>query len=58
MILFSNIREHVTTNEHIMRLSSFATLLFALVYLRDQFTKSWEYYDERKTSYSDFSVLI
>lgn len=58
MILLSNIHELLANDEHVVRLSSFVTLLLVLVYVRDQFTKSWKYYDERRTSYADFSILV
>jgi hypothetical protein len=58
MVLFARIEDKVRTDEHIIRLSSFITLLFVLLYMRDSFRKIGEYYDERSTSYSDFSVLV
>jgi hypothetical protein len=47
MVLLSNISFIVATDEHIVRLTSFLTLLVALVYVRDNFTKTWMYFDER-----------
>ena len=41
-----------------MRISSFVTLLFSLIYLRDHFTKTWRYYAERETTYSNFSIFL
>lgn len=34
------------------------TLLLSLLYVRDHLTKSWKYYDERDTSFADFSILM
>lgn len=34
------------------------TLLLSLLYVRDHLTKSWRYYDERETSFGDFSILL
>ena len=58
MVLLSNISSSLTTDEHIIRLTSFLTLLVMLIYIRDHFTKTWMYYDERYTTYGDFSILI
>ena len=58
MVLFANIIEHLSDFELMLRLSSFGTLLLALIYIRDNFTKTWMYYDERETSYADFSLII
>jgi len=58
MVFLSNISEVVNVDEHIIRFTSFFTLLVTLIYVRDQFTKTWLYYDERDTTYSDFSILV
>ena len=41
-----------------MRIMSFILQLLALVYIRDNILKTMEYYNERTTSLSDFSVVI
>ena len=58
MILLSTIDLHLTTEEHILRISSFVTLLIALIYMRDHFTKTWRYYDERETTYANFAIFM
>ena len=58
MILLSTIDLHLTTEEHILRISSFVTLLLALIFLRDNFTKTWRYYAERETTYSNFAIFM
>lgn len=58
MVLLAEIAEEITNAELVLRITSFLTLLFCLVYVRDTFTKTWMYYDERETSYADFSVVV
>lgn len=58
MVLFSNINTQLTGVELVLRGTSFFTLLASLVYVRDVFTKTWMYYDERKKTYANFSILI
>lgn len=58
MVFFSNISDHLTGFELVLRVTSFFTLLASLVYVRDVFTKTWMYYDERRKTYANFSILI
>lgn len=58
MVFLANINDQVSGSETILRITSFITLLFYTIYIRDNFTKTWRYYDERQTSFADFSVLV
>lgn len=42
----------------ILRISSFVLQLLALMYIRDNIRKKYEYFDERKKSLSHYSLLI
>jgi hypothetical protein len=48
----------VSHDEVILRLISFLIHLVGLVYMRDMIRKTNDYYDERTTSLSDYSVLF
>jgi hypothetical protein len=48
----------VTRGEIILRFSSFLIHLMALMYMRDTIRKTNDYYDERTTSLSDYSILM
>jgi hypothetical protein len=58
MVMFTKIGDQLTGIELVLRLTSFFTLLASLVYVRDALTKTWMYYDERKKTYSNFSIII
>jgi hypothetical protein len=58
MVLLANINPSLTTVELILRGTSFVTLLASMIYLRDIFTKSWNYFNEREVTYGTFSILM
>lgn len=58
MIEIARIEETVTSDEEALRIISFCLHLLALVYFRNRIIKLEEYYDERTTSLSDYSVFI
>jgi hypothetical protein len=41
-----------------MRVASFFIHMAALIYIRDNIRKTIEYYDEKTTSLSDYSIII
>ena len=58
MVEIARIQKVVTGSEEVARLSSFFMQLFTLVYIRDLFIKTRNYYDERTTSLSDYSIIV
>ena len=58
MVEIARIQKGVTGSEVIARLSSFFMQLFTLVYIRDLVIKTRNYYDERTTSLSDYSIIV
>jgi hypothetical protein len=58
LIRFMRTESHVSRDEIILRLSSFLIHLMGLIYMRDTIKKTNDYYDERTTSLSDYSILI
>jgi hypothetical protein len=41
-----------------MRIVCFIAHILALIYIRDAIRKTYEYYDEKTTSLSDYSIII
>lgn len=58
MVFMSSVSDHLSGIEMILRITSFLTLLVCLIYLRDIFTKTWKYYEEKNITYSKFAVLL
>ena len=58
MVEIARIQKVVTGSEVVARLSSFFMQLFTLVYIRDLVIKTRNYYDERTTSLSDYSIIV
>jgi hypothetical protein len=58
LLRFMRTELSVTREEVVLRLSSFLIHLMALLYMRDTIKKTNDYYDERTTSLSDYSVMI
>ena len=50
--------EKVSGEEIVLRFCAFLMQMVALAYMRDVIRKTNEYYDERTTSLSDYSVLL
>ena len=57
-VKWSRIETEVLGEEIVMRITSFIIHLLALVYIRDNILKTMEYYDEKTTSLSDYSLII
>jgi hypothetical protein len=58
LIRFVRTEEEVTHPEAILRVCSFVIHLLGLIYVRDTINKTRNYYDERTTLLSDFSVIL
>ena len=58
MIRIGRVESEVSIAEIILRITSFVMHLFTLIYIRDNVKKTIEYYDEKTTSLSDFSLLL
>jgi hypothetical protein len=58
MIRFVRTEEEVTEAEVILRWCSFLVQLMGLIYVRDTINKTRNYYDERTTLLSDYSVIL
>ena len=58
MALFANTQRFISPSEKVLRISNFVVMLILLIYFRDNFRKIIMYYDEKKSSYADFSLLI
>jgi hypothetical protein len=54
----SRIDSIIDEEEIILRITSFIIHLLALLYIRDNINKTMQYYDERMTSLSDFSLIF
>lgn len=58
LVELSRIEYEVTNIEVALRVISFVLQALALIYIRNRIIKLEEYYDERTTSLSDFSIII
>ena len=58
MVRFSRIEKEVTAEEEIARIISWIVQLAYLIYMRHEIMKTAEYYDERSTTPSDYSIMI
>ena len=58
LLKFMRTELDVTRDEIILRFTSFFIHLRGLIYMRDMIRKTNDYYDERTTSLSDYSVLL
>jgi hypothetical protein len=58
MVLFAKVRGKILPEEMVVRVGSFLTLLFGLLYLRDVSKKAHLYYSERNSSYAKYSILV
>lgn len=56
--MLSRIDAHIDDLEAMLRISTFAIIMFTLLFIRDNIYKTEQYYDERKCSLSDYSLLI
>lgn len=54
----SRIDNVIDLEEILLRITSFIIHFLALLYIRDNINKTMQYYDERMTSLSDFSLII
>ena len=58
LIRFVRTEEYVTTEEIVLRCTSFALQLLLLIYVRDTIRKTKDYYSERNTCLANYSILI
>ena len=58
MVKLARIQTSVSSGEIVTRVTSFFIQLSCLIYLRDLVIKTRNYYDERTTSLSDYSIMV
>ncbi len=58
MLFYSRLEKDIDYNEMLIRFSSFMIHLLLLIYMRDKLVKLKEYFDERITSPSDYTLLM
>lgn len=58
MIYFASISPNESEFEVGVRITTYLIHIFTLVYIREHLTKMKEYFDEKTTSPSDFSILM
>lgn len=58
MIYVSALEEYLSRYEVVIRVASFIVQLLTLIYIRDKIRKTFAYYDERRTTLSDYSLLV
>lgn len=58
VIKFMRTEESVSGQEIVLRFCAFLMQMVGLAYMRDVIRKTNEYYDERTTSLSDYSILL
>jgi hypothetical protein len=56
--MFMRAETEVSEKEALLRISSFIIQLLGLLYIRDTILKTLQYYEERNTLISDFSVMF
>lgn len=58
MIEMARIEPEVTSEEEVLRITSFIIQMLFLIYMRDHICKLDAYYDERDIMLSDYSIML
>lgn len=56
--MLSRIDAEIDDLETVLRISTFFIIMFTLMFIRDTIYKTEQYYDERRCSLGDYSVII